>query len=248
VDWLARLFPDGLPPALRIAVGLASLGGQNETPTAVNIFGIEVQRGSRQFVRVGRPRRVVWHEGESLAALLDLVERRLTDAGAGKLEAFASTRAIAMSDVANWLADTRKLSEETSRWLPALALLDWSRPPSAASRSPAVHLPGPELLLWAFFKPFFSPAGAVLRGRRFFRPDREAKPAFARELFNLLRHGFVAEAISLAATGYRAESLSPVVPAAPDSFDARAMAVALALPVTPLSLGRMVQRWLEPSK
>jgi CRISPR-associated protein Csx17 len=248
VDWLARLFPDGLPPALRIAVGLAALGGQNETPTAVNIFGIEGQRGRRQFVRVGRPRRVVWHEGEPLAALLDLVQRRLTDARTGKLEAFGSRQTIAMSDVANWLTDAAKLSEETGRWLPALGLLDWSRHASVMPHAPAAHPPGPELLLWAFFKPFFSPAGAALRGRGFFRPGREAKPAFARELFNLLRHGAVAEAISLAAAGYHAESLSPALPAAPDSFDARAMAVALALPVTPLSLGRLVERWLEPSK
>lgn len=246
--WLDRIFPGGLPPALRIAAGLASLGGQNETPTAVNIFGIEAQHGRRQFVRAGRPRRVVWHEGEPLAALLDLVERRLTDAGTGKPQPFASTQAIAISDVANWLTDTPRLSEETARWLPALGLLDWSRPASVMPSPPAAHPPGSELLLWAFFKPFFSPAGAALRGRGFFRPGREAKPAFARELFHLLRHGAVAEAISLAVAGYRAESLSPVLPAAPVGFDARAMAVALALPADPFSLGRLVKRWLAPSK
>jgi CRISPR-associated protein Csx17 len=183
-----------------------------------------------------------------LEALLDLVQRRLTDAGAGKLENLASTQTTPTADVADWLADPARFAEETARWLPALSLLDWPSPARIIPRRLPDHAPGPELLLWAFFKPFFAPSGAELRGRAFFRPGRKAQPSFARQLFNLLRQGALAEAISLAAAGYRAESLSPILPAAPPDFDARGLAVALALPVSPRSLGWLVNRWLEPSK
>jgi len=248
LDWLHRLFPDGPPLPLRIAAALASLGGSTETPTAVNVFGIEAKGRSRQFVRAGRPRRVVWHEGHPLQALLDLVERRLIDSKTGELQCLASTQTAAIADVAEWLVEPSRFAEEAARWLPALSLLDWSSPARAIPNRLANHPPEAELLLWAFFKPFFASSGATLRDREFFRSGRQAKPAFARQLFSLLRQGVVAEAISLASSGYRAESLSPIRPVAPSNFDARGLAVALALPVASRSLGWLVERWLEPSK
>ena len=153
-------------------------------------------------------------------------------------------------DVAAFLRSDNTILELIQRWVPVMTLMDWSRSrhtlPVAQVSEPAT----PDLLLWAFFKPFFTAESIVLRkrNRKFFGDGSGPKPMFGRQLFNLLRHGAMDEAIALALQSYQAQGLKAIRPAVPTEFDHCRLASALGLSISPGELAYLVNRWLEPIK
>jgi CRISPR-associated protein Csx17 len=246
-DWFRRAFPDGAPLEVRVAAALASLGSRSDYPALCNVFGVKLVNNLTHFMGPGRPQRAVWHDGQPAAALLDLVDRRLLDAQQGSFDNMHGAQPLDQSDVATFLSQEGCDLHLVQRWLPAMSLVDWSGAWQweISRREPS----GGPLLLWSFFKPFFVGDDILLSACNFRRPASKPKPAFARQLFALLRNGAVEQAIALARTGYQAEGLPVIKPPSPSrDFDSARLAIAMALPVRPLSLACLVERWLQPAK
>ena len=248
VDWFRKAFPDSGSCEIRIAAALASLGAETDYPAACNIYGVKMRGKSIEFAKPGRPQRAVWHSGDPVSALLDLVERRLTDADGGKLTVFRSPLWLTPAEIDFFLSRGMCDLAEVQKWIPPLALLRWfgndlwqSAPNGSEPLDPKTHL-------WAFFKPFFHPGKIELGLRSFFLGEAGPKPAFARQLFALLRSGSVSEAIALVQAGWRAQGHRVIVPPLLKDIDAPRLAAALALPISSTRLARLVGRWLEPSK
>ena len=248
VDWFRKAFPDSGSYEIRIAAALASLGAATDYPAACNIYGVEIRGKSIDFARPGRPQRAVWNLGDPVIALLDLVERRLTDADEGKLTVFQSPLWLTPAEIDFFLSREMCDLAEVQKWIPPLALLRWfgndlwqSTPNGSEPLDPKTHL-------WAFFKPFFHPGKIEFGLRSFFLGEAGPKPAFARQLFALLRSGSVSDAIAFAHAGWRTQGHRVIVPPLLKDIDAPRLAAALALPISSTRLARLAGRWLEPSK
>jgi CRISPR-associated protein Csx17 len=209
------------------------------------VFGVMAAKPGRIFFPEARPPQAVWHEG-GREAILDLVQRRLTDSKVGELSSLDARVRLAASDVTAFLSADAAMLEGVQCWLPAMALLDWGQTPHPWPRESGLGSAEPSLLLWSFFKPFFTTDDITLDDRQFFRDRAGPKPSFARQLFNLLRRGAMNEAIILALAGYQAQGIRAIQPAVPAGFDHGRLAVALALSISTGELDRLVNRWLEP--
>jgi CRISPR-associated protein Csx17 len=243
--WLSRAFFATPPLEVRVAIALASLGAGTEYPAVCNAFGVTAASSRRFFFTEARPARVVWHDGQPLVAILDLVQRRLIDSKVGDLSLLDARVRLSASDVTAFLMGSDSVTiEGVQRWLPAMTLLDWSRKwhQWQPGRRPACE--EPLLLLWSFFKPFFTTDRIKLSGRNFFK-EGEARASFASQLFSLLRHGSADEGITLALAGYRAQGLRPIRPAVPLRLDHGRLAAALALSISAPNLANLVKRWLD---
>jgi CRISPR-associated protein Csx17 len=247
-SWLSRLFSVTPPLEVRLAVAFASLGAGSERPTICNVFGVTATKSGRIFFPEARPPQAVWHDGEAQVAILDLVQRRLTDSKVGELSSLEARVRLTAADMTAFLCADAAALEEVQRWLPAMALVDWGRtghPWPFESYSGSAE---PNLLLWSFFKPFFTTDAIMLGDRKFFRDGAGPKASFTRQVFNLLRHGAMTEAITLALAGYQAQGLRVIQPAVPVALNHGRLAGALALSISTGNLARLVNRWLEPLK
>jgi len=243
--WLSRIFSGAPPFEVRVAIAFASLGAGSDRPAICNVFGVTATKSGRIFFPEVRPPQAVWHGGGG-EAILDLVQRRLTDTEVGELSSLDARVRLTASDVTVFLCANAAMLEGVRCWLPAMALLDWSHTPHPWPRESDVGSADPSLLLWSFFKPFFTTDDIILGDRKFFRDGGSPKPSFARQLFHLLRRGTMNEAITLAIAGYQAQGFRAVQPAVPTEFDHGRLAAAMALPISTGELARLVNRWLEP--
>ena len=134
------------------------------------------------------------------------------------------------------------------RWVPPLALVNWQGIGQPWTSPVGIHSPEPDLLLWAFFKPFFHCAPLEVQRRPFFRDGGGAKTGFARQLFALLRQGMFGEATVLARSGYEAQGLPLINPPVTASVNTGQLAAALALPISPADLAQLTERWIQPAK
>lgn len=258
--WLTRCFPE-LSSELRLAVALASLGAWTDYPSQCNVYGVQARRGRTSFVESGRPARVVWNQGSAESAFLDFVERRLLDSnveGANNWH-LRGVFAPQLSDISLFLVSTDQQDPVISadvmqRWFPALSLINWPTPKETtdSSENDLTAAP-PELLLWAFFKPFFShedivletaPNGTAIRRLRL----GASNPLLARRIFHCLRREAWEEAIQVAANGYDQQRLRMIIPHNPVGISARRLAIALALPVSTQALLPLLEQWMEPLK
>ena len=246
-SWLARLFPRNPPMHVRLAIAFASLGASGNFPAICNVFGVT---GKSQYFLFpeNRPCQAVWHEGEPLMALLDLLQRRLVDSKEGDLSLLDASVPVAASTVGAFLNASPFLLYDVHQWIPAMSLLDWRCTRSTRAHDCDAAPPDPLLLLWSFFKPFFTPDNIAIGGINFFRSRESRRPAFARQLFNLLRNGSGKEAAALGMTGYQAQGFHPIQPVLPSKMNCGRLAAALALSIPAGQLSRLVNRWLEPVK
>lgn len=256
--WLGRAFPE-MSAAERVAAALAAMGAGTDYPAQCNIFGIDGSKSELPrkpvFHQPGRPTCVVWHDGEAQTALLDFVQRRLTDCDKERqnpLVPLTNRLRLTTNDIAEFLAGDATFMETIRCWLPPLTLLDWTEPPRILEKSNGSHPASSELLLWALFKPFFLPEAEakklIIQKRGFSRETLAAKPAFSRQIFNRLRHGALREAIDLAKTGYQAQGFRIITPVASHDLNCGRIAAALALPISTINLASLIVRWLEPQK
>lgn len=248
--WLQKAFPGTPATEVRVAAALAALGAGTDYPAQSNVFGIEFRAKQPVFQKPGRPARAVWHDGDAQLALLDIVQRRLTDSGNDSLSPLRSHLHLSPSDISQYLTADSGSLKIIQNWLPALTLLNWIKAPMFFEKIDDVPEHQPELLVWALFKPFFfSEELRINSDRKFFRQGSSARPALSRQLFHHLRRSAWKEAINLAVSGYLAEGWRVVSPVDPgSSFDAARIASALALPISASDLASLVFRWLEPSK
>jgi CRISPR-associated protein Csx17 len=248
IDWFRHAFPDFGSPEIRIAAAFSSLGAGSDYTAACNIYGIEIRGKTLDFVRPGRPQRAVWHNGDPVSSFLGLTERRLTDSAKGKLPALYSPLRLTASEIDFFLSGETCDLAEVQKWVPPLSLIGWSEKDRWRNEPSGFESLDPTTLLWAFFKPFFHPLELPIGTRSFFIGDAGPKPAFARQLFALLRSGSVAEAIAFTQAGWQAQGHRVIIPPVPKAIDATRLAAGLALPISSARLARLAGRWLEPSK
>lgn len=246
-QWLSNAFPGTPPPEVRIAAAFASIGAGSSYPALCNVFGVEIKGRGISFSQPNRPTHTVWHDGAPQSAILDLVQRRLTDSEID-LKHLAGYTQLAPDDIAQYLAADEPTMGKIQQWIPPLTLLDRNRVIQKFDIHASQNTADADLLLWAFFKPFFFTEGLFINGFKFFREAPTAKPTFSRQLFQLIRQGYMTQAIDYAAQGYNAQSLRPIRPAVSSTLNYGRLASALLLPISCYNLAPLINRWLEPLK
>jgi CRISPR-associated protein Csx17 len=246
-QWLSNAFPGTPPPEARIAAAFASIGAGSDYPALCNVFGVEFKGRGISFSQPNRPTHTVWHDGAPQSAILDLVQRRLTDSEID-LKHLAGYTQLAPDDIGQYLAADDPTMGRIHRWIPPLTLLDRNRAVQKFDTHASQNTADANLLLWAFFKPFFFTEELPINGTNFFRETPTAKPTFSRQLFQLIRQGYMTQAIDYAAQGYNAQSLRPIRPAVSSALNYERLASALLLPISCYNLAPLINRWLEPLK
>jgi CRISPR-associated protein Csx17 len=228
---------------------MASIGTGTNFPILCNINGVELNKGTPTFLGEQRPQRVVWHNGDVVRLLVDILERRLVDtdpAAALPLTAHRFCRADHLSAFLNRALDL----DEIKRWIPPLALIDWSK--WQPSLYPGQHS-GPYArydggyLLHALFRPLFYPDMLQIDGNELFPPHLRPRPVLVRRLLNLIRQGEGEEAIQLARSRYLAAGRATVLPPCPLSVDYVRLAASLLIPMRRSAIVTAFSRWLQLS-
>jgi CRISPR-associated protein Csx17 len=261
-DWCACAWPDP-PPEIAIARAIASIGwhfGHDAIPVQSNVFGVTLlARGKewRAILPKIRPAQSVWGPGNALQMLLDVAQRRLTDAEGLPRAPFAGTQPCSAALVQQLLNDGGDLDvEEIAKWIPPLSLIDWSNPPRQPVGDDALdklqRLDDGTSMLHALVRPLFH----VDRERKFemepgtplFRPDQLPKANLLRRLFHLLRFGQIDEAVQVLRDRYLAVGRAIVMP--PDGLvtDGERIAAALLIPMSNQDVRSGLKRWLQPSR
>jgi CRISPR-associated protein Csx17 len=242
----AALFDRGWPeirqPEIEITSALASLG-PTEYGLRHNIFGLtQVPESHRETFADPRPASVVWHDGDPIRRLADVLERRLIDStsleGRGPLEPLSAERRCS-AHALNLFAKGETDPAAIVHWLPALSLINWQRK-AASDEKP--HLPpeSPEFLLQGFFRPLFSATPLTLRkGADAIEPDAVR----ARTIVKMIRAEMWQQAFTLAERAYLSCGIDVMGPPKDLSAKGDRIAACLLIPV-PLTLTREVfRRW-----
>lgn len=264
-DWFDLAWPasDGIPAEIEMARAIASIGWPidaktGDLPLLANVFGVEVT-AKRQYIGVRFPKartaQAVWGSGVSQKLLLDVAHRRLIDADIATSKPFAASCFCSAAAVHRLLRDDGSIDlEEVIRWIPALSLIDWSRPLRIEStRESDVELDG-TILLQALARPLFHGRKLIVRNDA----TRQPEPLFPQKLeptarllcrvFNLLRFNSLDEAIQVLRDRYLAAGRDIVMP--PPGFDANGelIAASLLIPISDQAVVSGFRRWLQPSK
>jgi CRISPR-associated protein Csx17 len=246
--WFRKAWPTP-STEVQVACAMASIGTGTNFPILCNINGVELNKGTPTFLGEQRPQRVVWHNGDVVRLLVDILERRLVDtdpAAALPLTAHRFCRADHLSAFLNRALDL----DEIKRWIPPLALIDWSK--WQPSLYPGQHS-GPYArydggyLLHALFRPLFYPDMLQIDGNELFPPHLRPRPVLVRRLLNLIRQGEGEEAIQLARSRYLAAGRATVLPPCPLSVDYERLAASLLIPMRRSAIVTAFSRWLQLS-
>src|SRR5262249_15719111 len=153
---------------------IASIGAATDEPIIINIYGVEPhKRTNPNFSGEQRPQRVVWHSGQPLRVLADILERRLMDTDATSALPLRAMHVCTSEVFAGFM--TRGLDfEMIVRWIPPLSLIRWDQQQTITSsteeRTTSSPLDGTSLL-HALFRPLFYP-GKLRISRENLFPDR----------------------------------------------------------------------------
>ena len=156
-----------MPPAeIIVARAVASVGwcfGKAPIPLLGNVFGVTTTTRRREW-RISLPEtrtaQAVWGPGAPLQSLLDVAQRRLTDAEGLPRAPFAGTQFCSAALVQRFLSDCGGLDlEEVAKWIPPLSLIDWSNPPRQSAGDDALdelqQLDDGTSMLHALVRPLF---------------------------------------------------------------------------------------------
>jgi CRISPR-associated protein Csx17 len=199
-----KAWPDATIAEVAIARAIASLVPA-EYGLRHNIFGLNrVKKTRQESFADPRPASVVWHDGDPVRLLADILERRLVDAE--KLEGRGANAPIpplrGLQFCSPVLLDRFARGEidvaAITALLPALSLLQWRR---AEKRDTAGELPpaSPEFLLQGYFRPLLMARLIRLREGSEINPDAMR----ARALVKMIRGGMWQQAFALAERVYR---------------------------------------------
>jgi len=247
--WFKAAWPSP-PPEIQLARAVASLGAGGELPLAVNVFGIELdKKRTPNFSGDKRPQRAIWHQGDLLRLLADILERRLVDTDAAKPLPLDARARCPLAAMAAFLSDSLDL-ELIGRWIPPLSLIKWAQPLAVTATVSATQVQSTDsaMLLHSLFRPLFYPHKLELDGENLF-PDRlRPSAALARRLLNLIRQGELGEAVQLAQSCYLAAGHAVVMPPVELSAAHERIAASLLIPIRQSDVVSGLARWLQPSK
>lgn len=255
-DWFEKAWPVP-PPEIQIARAIASVGAGTNAPIIRNIFGVTFDKSKRLvFAGEQKPQRVVWHNGGLLTTLPALLQRRLIDAESKDelpRPPLLATRKCPPEILAAFINKSPDLDDEViGRWIPALSLVNWSRPSSPTkeadrSLSEDSAMDG-AYLLQGLFRPLFCPFNPRLFGEKFFSPHLSPRAVTARRLLNLIRQSSWDEAIQLAQDRYLASGHDILTTPAIGNVNGEVIASALLVPLSVNEIARGLSRWLKPKK
>jgi CRISPR-associated protein Csx17 len=247
--WFNAAWPSP-PPEIQLARAVASLGAGGEMPLAVNVFGIELDK-SRTPIFSGdkRPQRTIWHHGDLLRLLTDVLERRLVDTDAAQPLPLDAPARCPLAAVEAFLADSLDF-ELIGCWIPPLSLIKWTQPLTAVGATCATQAHGTDgtMLLHSLFRSLFYPHKLEVSGKELFPDHLRPSAALARRLLNLIRQGELAEAVQLAQNRYLAAGRAIVLPPVDLSAAHERIAAALIIPMHRRDVVSGLARWLQPSK
>ena len=153
-----KAWPNLTIPEVQIAKAIAGLGPP-EYGLRHNIFGLNrVKKAHREMFADPRPASVVWHDGDPVRLLADVLERRLVDAQSVEGRAPAPPlqgRQFCLPAGLDSFASGEIDAGAVIGLLPALSLIDWRR---AEEEKTGTELPAasPEFLLQGYFRPLFT--------------------------------------------------------------------------------------------
>jgi CRISPR-associated protein Csx17 len=247
MEWFERAWHTP-PDEISVARAIASVGADTDMPLQVNVFGVEVENGTR-FAKNGRPQRAVWNAGDPVRVLAEVVHRRLVDTPAEddpRLGGRCTCPARMVSAFLNGVLD----GEEVCRWVPALSLIDWrSGRPQAGTPHEDGALPAEgTYLLYCLFRPLFHPETIRVYGEKLFPDGLAPRTVTATRLLNLIRQGDWGEATALADSRYLAAGRSINAPPKGVETDGERLAAAMLIPVSTQAVAAGLRRWLQPTK
>ena len=248
--WFTKCWP--VPPAeMLVARAIASIGASTDEPIIINIYGVEPYKHTNlNFSGEQRPQRVVWHSGQPLRVLADVLERRLIDTDAASPLPLRAMHPCTAEVFVGLM--TRGLDfEMIVHWIPPFSLIRWNPQqtiaPPAQERTASSSLDGTSLL-HALFRPLFYPGKLRIGGENLF-PDRSLPHAItARRLLNLIRQENWDEAIQLAGGRYLAAGHATVKPPPNLHADGALLAAALLTPLQEHVIAAGLRRWLQPKR
>lgn len=262
--WFGRACPEP-PDEVLAARAIASIESTREDdkdafqPLLTNVFGVRVGRRPNGQPRApefptARPARVVWHTGEPLRVLADVLQRRLLDADELDPVPLRGSRPAPICVIDGLLGEVQNLELDiVARWIPALSLIDWSGGGPSSTGPPTEGIPlSLSGLLHALFRPLFEPDRMVVDGRLLFpeMSDNARRPhaAAVRALVHMLRQNRVDEAIALARRRYLAAGVTVFDAQLERPINGERLAAALLIPIDPGAVARRFkERWLRPS-
>jgi len=263
-DWFELAWPEPTPE-VEIACAIASVGWNADPasiPLGANIFGATLRRGGREWRATfpkSRPAQAVWGPGDPIQMLLDVAQRRLIDAGELPSTPFAGSWGCSVALIQMFLAVGGIIDlEEVAKWIPPLALIDWSRSVGTvggASDNGTTRIrysADGTAMLHALVRPLFhcdrERRVRLRNAEPLFRDDQLPKPNLLRRLFHLLRFNELDEAFQVVRDRYLAVGHAIVMP--PDGVvaDGERIAAALLIPMFDHDVASGLKRWLQPTR
>ncbi len=237
---LDAAWPGEPAPELEIARSVAGLGrpfvradeGQSQYSLRHNVFGLtRGMAGLPERFAEPRPAATVWHDGDAVRLLADILERRLVDAegqvgnsrlAVPPLHGTRLCRASALNQFAMGMVDPSAVTG----LLPSLSLLRWKRVEEPVEDFETLA-PSSEFLLQGYFRPLVLAKPIRLAGGTdVVEPDAMR----ARALVKMIRGGMWQQAFDLAERVYRSCGMGVV--RAPDvSASGDLIAACLLIPV-----------------
>lgn len=258
-EWFYLAWPT--PPAeIAIARAIASVGWHvalSSIPLQANVYGVTLGSRHREwrasFPEV-RPAQAVWGSGNPLQTLLDVAQRRLIDAEGLPRTPFAGTRHCSSETIQQFLGSDGSIDlDEIAKWVPALALIDWSavsgRPAVEQGNEPYGSADG-TVMIHGLIRPLFHcdrEQNLFLEGDApLFRPHQRPRANLLLRVFHLLRFGALDEAFQVVRDRYLAVGRAIVMPPEGLVANGEAIAASLLIPASDRDVANGLKRWLQP--
>ncbi len=239
--WAGALLPE-----VEIARAISSLVPA-EYGLRHNIFGLSrVKKAHRERFADPRPASVVWHDGDPIRLLADVLERRLIDAeptdGRAPVPPLRG-RQFCSPEVLNMFARGEIDTDKITSLLPSFSLIDWRK----AEEEQMAQLPpaSPEFLLQGYFRPLIMARLIRLRkGADLINPDAMR----ARTLVKSIRAGMWQQAFAVAERVYRSCGIDVVRPPENISISGDRIAACFLIPVELAATRATFRRWMVQPK
>lgn len=241
-----KAWPDLTVPEVEIARAISSLTTA-EYGLRHNIFGLNrVKKARQESFADPRPASVVWHDGDPIRLLADVLERRLVDAEsegghapAPPLRGMQFCSPTTLDRFARGEID----SGAVTGLLPAFSLIRWRRAETGETGNEAPPA-SPEFLLQGYFRPLVMARLIRLKGGSEIRPDATR----ARTLVKMIRGEMWQQAFALAERVYRGCGIDVVRPPEAISVPSDRIAACLLIPIELAATRATFRRWTIQTK
>jgi CRISPR-associated protein Csx17 len=236
-------WPDELSAEIEVARAIASLG-PDVYGLRHNIFGLErVPSPRSESFKDPRPASTVWHDGDPVRLLADVLERRLIDSNPEigvPLRGRQFCSRLALESFVRGEIDMNIVAG----LLPSFSLITWLRTEREDAQL-TVTAASPELLLQAFFRPLITSSIVRLQKNA---DEIEPDALRARSLVKMIRGEMWPQAIALAARVYHSCGLEILEPDANVPVSGDWVAACLLIPIELKLVRETFQRWIIRTK